>query len=191
MWDLAEPESQEATEKAARLLAQSGAVVEDLELGQPFDQMNEFQDIVMHGEGRAAFHDLNLAYPHLLHDDFKADAENRRGITTVQLAEALDILAASRPVFDRMASGYDAVLTPAAPGEAPQSLESTGLATFSRIWTALHIPCLAMPFTQGPRGLPVGVQLVGPRYSDIHLLGVAEAVSKILMKDNRAGTKWS
>jgi Asp-tRNA(Asn)/Glu-tRNA(Gln) amidotransferase A subunit family amidase len=180
MWDQAEPESQEAIEKAAKLLNEKGAKVENLNLPEPFDRMNEYQDTVMQGEGRAAFYDLNLAYPHLLHDEFKAKAENRKGITPEQLMEALDIIAAARPVFDKLAAPYDAVITPAAPGEAPQSLQTTGLATFSRSWTALHVPCIALPFTKGPRGLPVGVQLVGPRYSDLSLLSAAEAVSQVL-----------
>jgi len=180
MWSQAEPPAQDVLLESADKLRRTGAVVEDLDLGTPFDQLNTWHDVVMQGDGRAAFLDLYVAYPELLHDEFKAKVENRLGITPRQLLEARDAIAASRPVFDALAAPYDAVLTPSAPGEAPQSLETTGMATFSRIWTALHVPCITLPAGRGPRGLPLGVQLVGPRLADPALLGVAHAVAECL-----------
>jgi len=180
MWSDAEPAAQEALLESAERLRLAGAVVENLDLGAPFDRLNAWHDVVMQGDGRAAFLDLYVAFPELLHDEFRAKVENRLGITPRQLLEARDAIAASRPLFDGLAAPYDAVLTPSSPGEAPQSLETTGLATFSRIWTALHVPCITVPVGRGPRGLPLGVQLVGPRLTDPALLGVAHAVASCL-----------
>jgi Asp-tRNA(Asn)/Glu-tRNA(Gln) amidotransferase A subunit family amidase len=180
MWSQAEPAAQETLLESAEKLRRAGAVVEDLDLGAPFDQLNAWHDIVMQGDGRAAFLDLYVAFPALLHDEFKAKVENRLGITPRQLLDARDAIAACQPLFDALAAPYDAVLTPSAPGEAPQSLETTGMATFSRMWTALHVPCITVPAGRGPRGLPLGVQLVGPRLTDPALLGVAHAVAERL-----------
>ncbi len=180
MWSEAEPAAQQVLLESAETLRRAGATIEDLDLGAPFDKLNAWHDVVMQGDGQAAFLDLYLAFPELLHDEFKAKVENRLGITPRQLLEARDAIAAARPMFDAMATGYDAVLTPSAPGEAPQSLETTGMATFSRIWTALHVPCITVPAGRGPRGLPLGVQLVGPRLTDPQLLGVAHAVAGCL-----------
>jgi Asp-tRNA(Asn)/Glu-tRNA(Gln) amidotransferase A subunit family amidase len=180
MWDQAEPSSREAVERAAIALRAAGAGVEDLELPAPFAEMNALHDVVMQGEGRSAFRDLYVAYPELLHDEFKAKVEDRLGISPARLTAARDVLAASRPVFDRLAGAFDAVLTPAAPGEAPERLDTTGMATFNRTWSAMHVPCIALPFATGPRGLPVGVQLVAPRHADLALLGVAAAVAACL-----------
>lgn len=180
MWAEAEPASQEALERAAAALAKQGAVLRDLGLPAGFERMNEHHDVLMQGEGRAAFRDLYLAEPERLHDEFKAKVENRLGISTVRLTEARDATAAARPVFDGLAAEFDAVLTPAAPGEAPERLDTTGLATFSRMWTALHVPCIAIPYARGPRGLPVGVQLVGARYMDRELLEAARPVAGCL-----------
>ena len=44
----------------------------------------------------------------------------------------------------------------------------------------MHMPCLAIPCIKGPKGLPVGIQLVGPRYSDARLLAVAAAVAPVI-----------
>ena len=66
----------------------------------------------------------------------------------------------------------DALLTPSAPGEAPRGLESTGDPAFCRVWTLLHVPCVNVPAAMGPRGLPVGVQLVGRPYEEELLLEI-------------------
>jgi Asp-tRNA(Asn)/Glu-tRNA(Gln) amidotransferase A subunit family amidase len=65
----------------------------------------------------------------------------------------------------------DLLLAPSAPGEAPRGLDSTGEATFNRLWTGLLVPCLNLPAGTGPMGLPVGVQTVGARNDDFRLLG--------------------
>ena len=41
------------------------------------------------------------------------------------------------------------------------------------MWTLLHVPCVNVPAGRGALGLPVGVQLVGPRLSDARLLAIA------------------
>ncbi len=68
---------------------------------------------------------------------------------------------------------YDAILTPAAPGEAPQGLQSTGDPCFSTPWTLLGMPAVSLPLLQGSNALPIGVQLVAARGDDARLLRTA------------------
>jgi amidase len=67
----------------------------------------------------------------------------------------------------------DAIVVPAAPGEAPEGLESTGEPTFNRIWTLLGVPCVTIPGGKGPNGMPLGIQLVGRIGDDARLLAAA------------------
>ncbi|MDE0384164.1 MAG: amidase family protein, partial [Defluviicoccus sp.] len=60
------------------------------------------------------------------------------------------------------------------PGEAPEGLGMTGDPIFQTTWTLLHLPCVTLPFATGPRGLPVGVQLIGRRGADAALLAAAK-----------------
>src|SRR5690606_1960508 len=68
---------------------------------------------------------------------------------------------------------FDAIVTPAAPGEAPRGLESTGSPVFSTIWTLCGTPAVTVPLLQGANGLPIGVQLVGAPGDDARLLRTA------------------
>ena len=68
---------------------------------------------------------------------------------------------------------YDAILTPAAPGEAPRGLDSTGNPVFCTIWTYLGTPAVTLPLLRSEAGLPIGVQLVGRRGNDARLLRTA------------------
>ena len=68
---------------------------------------------------------------------------------------------------------YDAILTPAAFGTAPAGLESTGEPAFCTLWTLCGMPAVSVPLMQGANGLPLGVQLVGPRHGDARLLRTA------------------
>jgi Asp-tRNA(Asn)/Glu-tRNA(Gln) amidotransferase A subunit family amidase len=68
---------------------------------------------------------------------------------------------------------YDVILTPAAAGTAPEGLHSTGDPAFCALWTLCGMPALSVPLMQGANGLPLGVQLVGPRHGDARLLRTA------------------
>ena len=72
-----------------------------------------------------------------------------------------------------MLGDCDALLAASAPGEAPEGLGATGDPLFSRMWTLLQLPCVALPLGVGPQGLPLGIQLIGRKGDDSRLLAVA------------------
>ncbi len=80
---------------------------------------------------------------------------------------------AARGFFDKA----DVVLTYAAPGEAPPR-DTTGNPAFNRLWTLLGTPCATVPAGKGPRGLPVGVQIVARFGRDGMALAAARALER-------------
>jgi Asp-tRNA(Asn)/Glu-tRNA(Gln) amidotransferase A subunit family amidase len=103
--------------------------------------------------------------------------EGGERVTPEQVAEAHVRADFARGELAALFTEYDALLTPAAPGEAP-GIESTGDPAFSRIWTLLGAPSVSLPLLKGPAGLPVGLQLIGPRGEDERLLAAAAWVLK-------------
>lgn len=177
VWSSIEPAGEAALHLAASRLEQAGAIVVPFELPEEFATLAEVQDVIRRGEGRASFLDLHLSDRHRLHPELADHCEHNRGITTRTLTEAYDVAGLCRARFAGLFEGIDMILTPAAPGEAPKGLHTTGDHIFNGIWTVLHAPCVAMPCTQGPNGLPVGVQFVAPRFADANLLAMAEAMA--------------
>ncbi len=182
MWDQAEPEAQAALQAAAHQLAQAGASIVRLELGDAFKDLTQQQDTIMQDGGRGAFLPEYLAHPDRLHEEFRRKVENQFGHTAQQMREVLDAAALRRIDFERASAGFDAVLTLSAPGVAPMGITTQGMATFNRIWTALHVPCINVPGMRAANGLPIGMQLVQRRYEDARLLQVAAAVADVIDK---------
>jgi len=86
---------------------------------------------------------------------------------------ALAETAAARGKLDAFFGPCDALLAPAAPGEAPQGLGYTGNPVFNRMWTLLGVPCVTLPAVWAENGLPTGVQLVGRSGADAALMAAA------------------
>jgi Asp-tRNA(Asn)/Glu-tRNA(Gln) amidotransferase A subunit family amidase len=80
---------------------------------------------------------------------------------------------------------YDAIITPAAPGAAPKGLASTGDPSFCTLWTLCGMPALSLPLLQSSTGMPLGVQLVGPRYGDARLLRTARWLAQQVAAEKR------
>ncbi|HET6522795.1 MAG TPA: amidase family protein, partial [Geminicoccaceae bacterium] len=99
--------------------------------------------------------------------------ERGRTLLAVDYNAAVDAVPALRaalgPLFDR----FDAIVTPAAAGQAPRDLTATGSPIFCTIWTLLGTPAVSLPLLRGDAGLPIGVQLVGQKGDDARLLRTA------------------
>jgi Asp-tRNA(Asn)/Glu-tRNA(Gln) amidotransferase A subunit family amidase len=112
-------------------------------------------------------------YPQHLSGPFQALCEQGRGVKRDRYLAAREQIARAQSDFVPAFDGYDAWLAPSAPGEAPPASQGTGDPALSRLWTALQAPAVALPAGLGPRGLPLGIQLLAPKGSDDALLDVA------------------
>lgn len=95
-----------------------------------------------------------------------------RAIKAVDYNLAVEMRHVLNAGLDQIFARYDAILTPAVPGPAPKGLESTGSPVFNVLWTYCGVPCVSLPLLD-VEGMPLGVQLVGPRFDDGRLLRTA------------------
>jgi Asp-tRNA(Asn)/Glu-tRNA(Gln) amidotransferase A subunit family amidase len=99
--------------------------------------------------------------------------------TAGQLAQAREQAARCRAALEAAFAGVDALILPAALGEAPDR-SSTGDPIFCRTWSLLGSPAVSVPGLRGPAGLPVGLQVVGRPGSDRTTLAAARWLSERL-----------
>ena len=122
----------------------------------------------------------------------RALIERGRKVLAVDYTRALAGSAPLNAALDGVFDEYDAILTPAAPGEAPRGLDSTGNPVFCSTWTYLGTPAVTLPLLQSESGLPIGVQLVGRRGNDARLLRTANwLVRKLGKRGGAAAAKTS
>jgi amidase len=169
-WDAAQPATIGALDNVIAAARAAGAEVTELAMPDWLVPLSDLAPVVMRREMY-----YSLAHERLRHADqlsanlqrFFAEGESW---SLTDYVGALATIETARPSWDAMAAPYDAVLTAAAPGEAPHGLTTTGDPVLNRAWTALHGPCLTLPVGRGPAGLPLAVQLVGPRGQDWRIL---------------------
>jgi Asp-tRNA(Asn)/Glu-tRNA(Gln) amidotransferase A subunit family amidase len=170
-WEQVDPDAREAFAELVEFL---GDRVEELDLGEPAVQALEWHRIILDSEMAA---NLDWAWEGgraRLSPSMVERLARGREVRARDYLQALMRRPALNAGFDELfAQRYDAILTPAASGTAPRGLESTGDPAFNAVWTLCGMPALTVPLMQGENGLPLGVQLVGPRLGDARLLRTA------------------
>lgn len=126
MWSRAGPGTIATWEKSQDLLSAHGAVIDSIELSEEFARINEWHEKVLAGEGRTSFLGNYLLGKDKMHSLITSHVEETKGYTRKEQLEAYDGCARLRPLWDEIASKYDAIITPSVPDEAPLGLESTG-----------------------------------------------------------------
>jgi Asp-tRNA(Asn)/Glu-tRNA(Gln) amidotransferase A subunit family amidase len=108
-----------------------------------------------------------------LSSSLRGQIERGRATVVADYQQALAQIPLVDALFADLYSKYDAILTPSVAGTAPRGLGSTGDPAFCTLWTFCGMPAINMPLLHGANGLPLGVQLVGPRMGDARLLRAA------------------
>jgi Asp-tRNA(Asn)/Glu-tRNA(Gln) amidotransferase A subunit family amidase len=174
--DQAAPETLALIERAAEACRRAGATVTPIVLPEVFAAAYAAHPTVMNAESAQAL-GWELAQARA---QITPTLQERMDWGRAQGAAALAVgraaFAAARAAFPVAIEGFDAVLTPAAPGEAPEGLGWTGDPAFNTLWTLLHGPCVTVPAGAGPKGLPLGVQVAGRIGEDAAVLGWADWV---------------
>ena len=172
-WPLASPETQRAIEKAMETLRETGAQVIEIDLPPVFDRALDSFRVISLWEGAHAL-ELEMR-EHLDKMDpwLKDNAGKLPSITSEDYAAAKSHAAECRAQLAPLFTRVNALITPAAAGEATQNLVGLGDQTFCPLWTLMHGPCLTIPAFTGPDRLPMGLQIVGPVGNDERLIGVA------------------
>jgi Asp-tRNA(Asn)/Glu-tRNA(Gln) amidotransferase A subunit family amidase len=182
-WSKVEPEQQKIFEAAVATLRGAGAVLEEIEPGElDYANWNAINTILA-SEAALIFEGLVERYPDRTSDHLKSLVGAGKAHTALEYLAAKALQEKLRSTFATEMSGFDAILTLPAFGEAPEGLGFTGNAEYCAPWTLLGVPAVSLPAGFGKNGLPLGVQVVGAYRQDHRLLRVAKWIESALMFD--------
>jgi Asp-tRNA(Asn)/Glu-tRNA(Gln) amidotransferase A subunit family amidase len=179
-WSRAEAEQQNVFETAVAKLRDAGASLEELDLAE-LDRDNWVAvNTILTSEAALIFDGLVERFPDRTSDKLKSlvDTGKAHGAHSYLAAKALQ--GKLRDALSVQISGFDAVLTLPAFGEAPHGLGYTGDAEYCAPWTLLGVPAVSLPAGFGKKGLPLGLQIVGTYRQDYHLLRVTKWIEGVL-----------
>lgn len=169
-WEQAEPATREAF---AELVEALGAHVHEVGLPPAFDDAIGVHRTIWTAELAFLLRDRWERGAESLSPQLRTLIEDGRAVPAVTYQDALVRRAAYIRDLEAVLHEHDAIVTPAAPGEAPRGLEATGSPAFCSLWSLTGLPALSLPILQGPGGLPLGCQLVGAPGDDARLLRLA------------------
>lgn len=180
VWDKSEEAGRAVLEETAERLEAAGAPLRRLDLDSDFAAVFGAHTTVMEHEMVRHLAVERRDHWNLISPPTRESILSGKKITDAHYAEARGVLEKARARFPALLRGGEIVIAPSAPGEAPKGLSWTGNADFNRMWTSLHVPCLHLPVTTGPMGLPLGVTLTAAIGKERRLAAAARWVAQAL-----------
>lgn len=164
-WEGADHDCREVVEQAAAALGAQERPFPEVLVG-----LGECATLIQVYEGARSLAWERHEHGDLLSEGLRRILDGAEGIHPEEYSAACSRAASARrsQVLEALFGPADVIVTPAAVGEAPEGLSSTGDPVFNRLWTLLGLPALSVPGGLGATGLPIGVQLVArPRHESV------------------------
>jgi Asp-tRNA(Asn)/Glu-tRNA(Gln) amidotransferase A subunit family amidase len=181
LWPQASAAMQGAVEAAARAARQAGAAVSELTAPALLEEAYRAQFIIQDYE---AFRSLAFEYdrhPDEVARPLREHLDRAAAITVEEYDAARRTASRGRRALADFMNDIDVILTPSAPGAAPEGLGSTGDAAFNRLWTLMGTPCVNVPGLDDG-ALPIGVQVIGGFGGDRATLEAALFVERAIAR---------
>lgn len=195
-----DPEVKEGIQKAAKVLENKGAIVEDFDLGlveyaipayytiasaEASSNLSRF-DGVKYGHRAKEYEGLHDMYKKSRSEGFGPEVKRRimlgsfvlsSGYYDAYYLKALRTKALIKKEFDKAFEKYDVIMGPAAPTTAPklgESLADPMKMYLGDIYTIsanlAGLPGMSVPCGKDSRGLPVGVQFLGDCFKEKNII---------------------
>ena len=202
------PEVKEAVLKAAEVLKEKGAIVEEFDLSlveyaiptyytiaaaEASSNLERF-DGIKYGYRTEEYQGLHNMYKKSRSEGFGAEVKRRimlgsfvlsSGYYDAYYLKALRVKALIKKAFDEAFARYDLILGPVAPTTAPkigESLSDPIQMYLGDIYTIsinlAGLPGLSIPCGTDSKGLPIGMQLIGDCFKEKNLIRAAYAYEK-------------
>ncbi len=169
-WSRLDDDARAAYDELAQAL---GAQGQSVELPESAAKVVDWHRTIFEADLAASFDREYETGAERLSDSLRGQIERGRKTLAIDYRKALALIDIVNEGFDELFDNFDAIVTPAALGTAPNGLDSTGDPLLATTWTYCGMPALSIPLARGENGLPLGIQLVGRRGDDARLLRTA------------------
>ncbi|MDN3055377.1 amidase [Streptomyces sp. SRF1] len=186
-----DPEVAAAVRRAVDLLAELGAVVEEIDPGFQ-DPVEAFHTLWFSGAARVV-QPLGQEAWELLDPGLREICAQGAAYSALDYLAAVDVRMALGHAMGRFHSAYDLLVTPTLPitafeagVEVPKGSAHTrwtGWTPFTYPFNLTQQPAASVPCGLSGAGLPIGVQLVGARHADALVLRAAHALFEAGLAD--------
>jgi Asp-tRNA(Asn)/Glu-tRNA(Gln) amidotransferase A subunit family amidase len=174
-WGRVQPEMRQAHEDARRVLD-----APEFELPARFKGLRESHTAILWYEIARSLADEFTRFPEKMDPGLRQRCADGFALDPKDYVRAQQHGADCRAHFAEALGDHDVLLAPAATGEAPKGLASTGDVAMNVVWTLLHVPCVAVPAGKSPSGMPLGLQVIGRIGDDARTLACATWISERL-----------
>ena len=163
-------------EKIKQFVDNSNLEITSVELGDNFMEAARCHEIIMNGSisrSLANYYENNKSK---LHPFTIARFEAGKSVSTNSYIDAIEKAKKMKQTLSEIFLKFDAIITPAAPGQAPRDLMNTGNAIFNGYWTMLGVPAISLPLLEGKDGLPIGIQVITSWNKEAELLDISKII---------------
>ena len=173
VWNFGDKDMQEQIEK---LVANLSMDIEEVELGHNFDEAARCHEIIMNGSISSSLLSYYKKDRSKLHPFTINRIEAGIPVSARDYIEAIEKAKKMKKALELIFNKFDAIITPAAPGQAPRDLNNTGNAIFNGYWTMMGVPAISLPLLKGRDGLPIGVQVITSWNKEADLLDISNMI---------------
>jgi aspartyl-tRNA(Asn)/glutamyl-tRNA(Gln) amidotransferase subunit A len=184
-YDNAYAETRQKLDALFEKLARSGFEVEEARLPDIFELAGPVLRTIVRAEAAGAHHRLIQEYPEAYGPRLRQLVQLGLLIGTADYLHASRVRRHYQREMIALASKFDVLLTPAAPGTAPEGIEATGDPVMNGPWTLADFPTMTLPYALATNGLPLGVQISAIPFLEEQLLDVAAAIEESIGFDAR------
>ena len=167
---------QDMQEKIKQFVDNSNLEIASVELGDDFIEAARCHEIIMNGSisrSLANYYENNKSK---LHPFTITRFESGKSVSTNSYIDAIEKAKKMKQTLSEIFLKFDAIITPAAPGQAPRDLMNTGNAIFNGYWTMLGVPAISLPLLEGKDGLPIGIQVITSWNKEAELLDISKII---------------
>jgi aspartyl-tRNA(Asn)/glutamyl-tRNA(Gln) amidotransferase subunit A len=177
--DRADPEMAEQLKVAAQRFEAAGAEVREVRLPRSWEEIQAVRSLICEVEMSDVHAPQLRAHPEGYAPAIRGLVEVGQLLPGAAYVHAQRIRRRMRPAMEAMLDGVDCLLLASAVGEAPDT-SSTGDSVFQAPWSLFGMPSITLPSALSKAGLPLGVQLIAPKYGEEEMFSVAAWCEAVL-----------